>query len=242
MIVSLDPSPETRPIYTPSRARGRRGRGRGSVQRRSSHRDREDTHTDASDSADKPAIPTRYVLKFDRAYIAAILDQYESKGHLTLKYDRLKYHPFLVSRDPVKPPGTIAKTTLMANHSEEQDEIVVPALTEPEEVINHGEDRATLELVAKLSGTSPIRSLRKRPGSSAPNSEESQRRTRQRSKSGVLDTPRRSTRGVAGGVADSPLRAVNANGGVNGDVEGDEDGEWEEDEDMDAEGEEYLEE
>jgi hypothetical protein len=129
---------------------------------------------------------------------------------------------------------------------------VTPMPEEPEEIINHGEDRATLDLVAKLSG-SPVRSLRKRPpSSSAPNSEENKRtRTRQRSRSGILDTPRRSNRGGGGAVAESPLRAVNVrgNGGVlglgDGDGDGEEDGEWEaedEDLDMDAEGEEYLEE
>lgn len=265
MIISLDSPPPVYTTYTPSRGRGRRGRGRGSAsasaQRRSSHRDRDRDDSHASDGPEKPTIPRRYAIRFDRSYIAAVLDQYESKGHLTLNFDRLKYHPFLVSRDPVKPPGTIAKATLMSNqldqdqdqdqdedqHLEDQILGLVPKAhanadgveAEPEEIINQGEDKATLDLVAKLAVSSPARSLRKRPAStSAPNSAESNHKRPRRARTGssVLGTPRRSTRG---GV-DSPLRKMNGNGTGDG-VE--EDGEWEvEDLDVDAEGEEYVEE
>lgn len=230
MITSLDSPTPTYSTHTPSRGRGRRGRGRASAQRRSSHREDHNAQNEADEPSDKPPIPKRYAIKFDKAYIEAVLDQYESKGHLTLNFDRLKYHPFLVSRDPVKPPGTIAKTTLMSNQADAdadgEEEV------EPEEIINHGEDRATLDLVAKLAEVSPVRSLRKRPAStSAPNSADSKRPRRARSS--LLNTPRRSTRGgTLGQGVESPLRA--RAGAVL-----DEDGEW--DEDLDAEGEEYVE-
>jgi hypothetical protein len=136
----------------------------------------------------------------------------------------LKYHPFLVSRE-IKPASTIAQIPDVGE--DEEDEV---EQTPDPEVINHGEDKATLALVAKLS-EDPVRSLRKRPAStsSAPDSMERRQRTRS-SASGVLNTPRRSTRAVV----ESPLHTMA--------VGEDADGVWEVDEDVDAEGEEYEEE
>lgn len=205
--------------------------------------------------------------------------QHQSRGYLTLKPDRLKYHPFLVTRDPVKPPGTIAKATLMAAGAggagldlDNADADADPGTgmgkeDETPEVIAHGQDKATLQLVAKLS-ESPARSLRKRPASSSePASVD--RSTRPRSKRARHDsgpqqqvdtTPRRSTRGsapasaqklrqvIAESPAPAPAQRVAAAPVTNGytEEELDEDGEWEADDDTgadeDAEGEdEYVE-
>lgn len=263
MIISLDSPPRSRSVHTPTRARGRgRGRGRGSINRRMA---REDTQTDSSEhDKDKPVIPKRYTIRFDRAYVEAVMTTHESRGYLTLKPDRLKYHPFLVTRDPIKPPNTIAKaaltagTTAAAAASGADEEDTLTSLhggTEDDpETVNHGQDKATLELVAKLS-ESPARSLRKRPATSPPDSAGRDRQTRQKRARQTTDlTPRRSTRGAAAavtGVPDpeaievdaSPSRAVNGNGSGSGevvtefdvDVDGDVDADGEGD--VDAEGE-----
>jgi len=258
MIISLDSPPRSHATYTPIQRRRARGRSHLSAPRRSRPVHVEDTPPE-SDNPDKPTIPKKYIIRFDKAYIEAVLQGYESKGHLTLKFDRLKYHPFLVSRDP-KPPGTIAMTALTNDaptssslQSLDPDpdtiEIRTPEDTDPE-VINHGQDKATLALVAKLSEPEGLRSLRKRPASNPPASSEGKRR-RTRSGSGVgagiLDTPRRSLRGAV----NSPLKDVATTvAGVEGD-DADADGEWEIDAegedvdldlDLDAEGEVYVEE
>jgi hypothetical protein len=262
MIISLDSPPRSHATYTPIQRRRARGRSHLSAPRRSRPVHVEETPTE-SDNPDKPTIPKKYVIRFDKEYVKAVLDGYESKGHLTLKFERLKYHPFLVSRDP-KPPGTIAialtntdPPTSSSLQSLDPDpdhvEIQTPETDNDPEVINHGQDKATLALVAKLSEPEGLRSLRKRPASNPPVSE-GRRRTRSGSGAGagVMDTPRRSTRAVV----DSPLKSTAATIPSN-DAEVEADGDWEvdaegEDEnldvdldldlDMDAEGEEYVEE
>jgi hypothetical protein len=128
-------------------------------------------------------------------------------------------------------------------------EIQTPETDNDPEVINHGQDKATLALVAKLSEPEGLRSLRKRPASNPPASE-GRRRTRSGSGAGagVLDTPRRSTRAVE----DSPLKSMATtipgnDAEADGDWEVDAEGEDENldvdlDLDVDAEGEEYVEE
>jgi hypothetical protein len=174
---------------------------------------RESTQQSDTEDSENPTIPKRYVIRFDRAYVEAILSKQEARGHLTLKHDRLKYHPFLVSRDPVKPPGFLAKATLAGgaavdvdvngtDHDNALDSQVAVVEDDPE-IVNHGKDEATLQLVAKLS-ESPVRSLRKRPAtSSEPASVDRSRPKRARRTMnqvyGHIDSPRRSGRSSAVG-------------------------------------------
>lgn len=118
------------------------------------------------------------------------------------------------------------------------DSIPEPEVETPDadpEVINHGQDKATLELVARLAEEGEgVRSLRKR-ASIAPDSEGKRLRTRL-ANTVVVESPRRSMRATA--------TAPTANAEV--DLDLDLDGDWEvepidEDLDEDAEGEEYEE-
>lgn len=93
---------------TPSQWRGgKRARGRPPVSRK----------PPSSDSDDEVEIPKRYTISWDREYVEAVLRKHEAKGHLTLNPERLKYHPFLVTRNPPKPPGMLAQATLMPGHT-----------------------------------------------------------------------------------------------------------------------------
>lgn len=89
---------------------------------------------------------------------------------MELRPERLKYHPFLVSRNlPIK-PGNITEViaAAIANDveiGEKEGEGGEKGMEEDvvEKVIQHGEDEETLALVAALAQeTSPVRSLRKR--------------------------------------------------------------------------------
>jgi hypothetical protein len=194
---------------------------------------------DPHETPDKPPLPKLYTIRFDRAYIEAVLNSYESKGHLTLKFDRLKYHPFLVTRE-IKPIPTLK--SILANNNNNHESKSVDSIPEPEvetpdadpEVINHGQDKATLELVARLAEEGEgVRSLRKRT-STAPDSEGKRLRTRS-ANTIIVESPRRSMRAAA--TATAPT--------ANEEVELDLDGDWEvdpiDDLDDDAEGEEYEE-
>jgi hypothetical protein len=150
------------PRETPSRWKGRgRGRGRPTLVRK--------PHTPENDGT--PELPKRYTITWDREYVEAVLRKNESRGHLILRPERLKYHPFLVSRDPPKPPGILAQATLMQMHASRADtestsnrEVVATPADEgkdPAEKVVAGEDSETLALVVSLSA-SPKRSLRKR--------------------------------------------------------------------------------
>lgn len=237
MITSHDPPPRIRAAHTPIQRRRSRGRSRLSAPRRPQAviEEIQDPH----EIPDKPQLPKLYTIRFDRAYVEAVLHSYESKGHLTLKFDRLKYHPFLVTRE-IKPIPTL-KSILANNNNHESksvDSIPEPEVETPDadpEVINHGQDKATLELVARLAEEGEgVRSLRKR-ASIAPDSEGKRLRTRL-ANTVVVESPRRSMRATA--------TAPTANAEV--DLDLDLDGDWEvepidEDLDEDAEGEEYEE-
>ena len=147
----------------PGSKRRPRGRPRLSSQNRVSN-----------SNADKPVIPVRYVIRWDRDYVEAVLRRNEQRGYLTLAPERLKYHPFLVTRNPIKPPGAIAQATLKASHGNDNtngnidgtDQRQADGRTDALETnkVVHGEDQATLDLVAALSA-SPKRSLRARTSS-----------------------------------------------------------------------------
>jgi len=130
----------------------------------------------------------------------------------------------------------------LANNNNNHESKSVDSIPEPEvetpdadpEVINTGQDKATLELVARLAEEGEgVRSLRKRT-STAPDSEGKRLRTRS-ANTVVVESPRRSMRATA-----------TAPTAVNEEVDLDLDGDWEvdpidEDLDEDAEGEEYEE-
>jgi len=237
MITSHDPPPRVRAAHTPIQRRRSRGRSRLSAPRRQQQAVIEEIQ-DPYEIPDKPPLPKLYTIRFDRAYIEAVLNSYESKGHLTLKFDRLKYHPFLVSRE-IKPIPTLK--SILANNNNNHESKSVDSIPEPEvetpdadpEVINHGQDKATLELVARLAEEGEgVRSLRKRT-STAPDSEGKRLRTRS-ANTVMVESPRRSLRATA--PATAPVEEVDL----------DLDGDWEvdpidEDLDEDAEGEEYEE-
>ena len=152
--------------YTTPSTRGRfRGRGRG---RSSIHRKKAESTPIGEE--DKIEIPTQYEIIFDQQYVMAILQQNEGKGHLTLRPDRLKYHPFLVTRNPTQPAGAIAKATLMANANRAADSIPSEVMGTSDgemeaatEKLISGDDHATLAMPgASLTSESPLRKLRKR--------------------------------------------------------------------------------
>ena len=162
------------PSYSTPSTRGRfrsRGRGRPSVPRRKAE-------SVPVGEEDKIEIPTQYEIVFDPQYVEAILQQYEGKGHLTLRPDRLKYHPFLVTRDPMKPAGAIAKATLMTNTNRAADstpsEVLVTANGEmgpATEKHMNGEDDAALAMPDALSIGKSAVGKRKKRGSDESNSE-----------------------------------------------------------------------
>ena len=181
-------------IHTPNSQRRVRGRGRGNrlgLPRRPARPRAVSASPEKTD--DKVTIPERYLIRWDRDYVDALLKKHDSRGYLQLAPERLKYHPFLVTRNPTKPPAILASATLAAAYDDpaatlaaEGDLQLDTAVDgtgpttdgsvthEPEEIVQHGEDRATLALVAALSHESPQRSLRTRTGSElntpAPNS------------------------------------------------------------------------
>jgi hypothetical protein len=140
---------------------------------------RQDKSAEPDEGPAKIVIPSQYVIRWDREYVDALLRSHDQKGYLALAPERLKYHPFLVSRNPAKPPGILAKATLMANNPNslnaaevvaEIDDSGLPStqteiLPTPDEITLHGEDQATLDLVQALAHASPQRSLRKRASS-----------------------------------------------------------------------------
>ena len=122
MINILDTPPRETPVPDRSYVRRKRGgvRGRSLVNRRP----RPNSSTPAeSEEKDKVVIPTQYEITWDQEYIEAILRKHESRGYLSLRPERLKYHPFLVSRNPQKPPGALARATLMANNPNQQRQL-----------------------------------------------------------------------------------------------------------------------
>ncbi len=209
------------PFYsTPaSRGRGRgRGRGRPSVQRRKAR-------SAPTDSEEKAELPTRYEIYFDREYVEAILRQHENRRYLSLRPERLKYHPFLVTRNPAKPPGALAKATLMASAVRVYDSTPSEVVETPDgemgndlERVVAGEDQATLALVAALSGSmSPKRRLMKRESEEV-NLEPAKRLRSADIPNGIQ--PRRSLRSFPDAEKGTPVRQtrgrMNGKGNENG--------------------------
>ncbi|WVR09292.1 hypothetical protein IAU60_006357 [Kwoniella sp. DSM 27419] len=207
MIQVLDSPPRE----TPSRLRGRgraRGRGRSSVHRRK-----------ASDTPEpeETKLPSRYEIVVDHEYVQAVIAKHDARGYLQLRPDRLKYHPFLVTRNPTAPPEEVAQATLEAAGlapEAEANGTSAELVADPDDVI-HGTDKATLDLVASLS-VSPARNLRRKRSEET---ESPARSIRSRSINGGIPGPsplsRRSLRGmttlpIAVDVDDAELSAGQA--------------------------------
>ncbi|WWD01998.1 hypothetical protein V865_000036 [Kwoniella europaea PYCC6329] len=127
----------------------------------------------------KVPLPTEYSISVDKEYIQAIVKKHDAKGYLVLKPERLKYHPFLVTRNPTLTSEERAEATLkiigqstntnanLNGHGHERNDDVngtskMSDHPTTEEEILKGKDQATLNLVAELS-QSPARSLRRKP-------------------------------------------------------------------------------
>ncbi|OCF75630.1 hypothetical protein I204_02922 [Kwoniella mangroviensis CBS 8886] len=138
-------------------------------------------NNDQDDKDFKVPLPTEYLISVDKEYIQAVVKKHDEKGYLVLKPERLKYHPFLVTRNPTLTSGERAEATLkiigqatntnanLNGHGHERSYDVVNGASEKmaehpptEEEILKGKDQATLNLVAELS-QSPARSLRRKP-------------------------------------------------------------------------------
>ena len=93
------PPPVLLPVAYRNRTPGRgRGRGRGRGGRRSTAAPRDANSQSEESDADKIPEKGTYRITFDREYVMAVLKQDEAKGKLQLRTERLKYHPFLVTR------------------------------------------------------------------------------------------------------------------------------------------------
>lgn len=169
---------------TPSHKRNRRGRPPKSRQPSAVEED------DLGKGA-KVVVPKHYDVVPDQTVIAAALRKFEAKHYLKLRPERLKYTPFLTTRDPGLPKhGLPAMATAEADTAEtESSEIISTPTDFPSEAdVTKGEDQATLDLVAALSA-SPVRSLRKRSADVSPT------KLSKRARSVASATPRRSLRG-----------------------------------------------
>lgn len=188
---------------TPSKSKSKgRSRGRPPLARRQASPD---------ENADKVELPTSYTIAFDRDYVEAVLRNYQSRGYLTLKPEKLKYHPFLTTRDAEKPPAVQAHAALIASmaqraHADETrlDEPATPTTenrNDNNDDVVKGEDPETLALVATLSA-SPKRNLRKRStapedNDGMPGTPQQRKRPRRDFNATPTDGTRRSTRGAA---------------------------------------------
>ncbi|WRT68757.1 uncharacterized protein IL334_005737 [Kwoniella shivajii] len=155
--------------------RGRGGRSSGANGRSSVNRRKpviNDNNDDESREEEEIKIPKRYKIIMDREYLSAVVKKNDDKGYLTLRAERLKYHPFLVTRNPTLPFNDRINATLTVIGEGEEaqtpsslngddDEAEVNAVEATEEEIIKGKDQATLNLVAELSA-SPVRSLRRK--------------------------------------------------------------------------------
>jgi hypothetical protein len=164
------------------------------------------------DKDDMTTIPSHFDIVPDMALVETVLAKHNAKGYLTLKPERLKYTPFLVTRDPIAAPAPIdtaqddnvhphhrgAPSETPSSGNKEViatplDSDVAPMTPTPKDKIVAGEDQATLDLVAALSA-SPVRHLRRR---SLPSAEQPAKRRRRSEVQTPTPTRRRAS--AAGG-------------------------------------------
>lgn len=166
----------------------------------------------------KVVVPKRYEIVPDHDEIESVLQKFESKSYLKLRPERLKYTPFLTTRDPALQRALPAMTTTGEDEDSDDDESATPSSnkeiistpadpSDPEDTpdkIAAGEDKATLQLVAALA--SPVRSLRKRSIASNPSPEHPTKALRSSISASPANGRRRSGRGDMRG-SQSPLKA-----------------------------------
>lgn len=166
-------------------------------------------------------VPKRYEIVPDREAIESVLQKFESKGYLKLRPERLKYTPFLTTRDPALQRSLPAMTTA-GDDIEDSDDEESPTPSSSKEIISTpvnlsetedspdkiaaGEDKATLQLVAALT-VSPVRSLRKRSILSNPSPEHPTKALRSSISGSPANGRRRSLRGDVQG-SQSPRKAA----------------------------------
>lgn len=231
---------EAIPLSTPSKLKRGRGRPPKSSQRKNTPKAVVEEQPVLEGKGAKVPVPRKYDIVPDQAVITSALRKFEAKNYLKLRPERLKYTPFLTTRDPALPPqgppALAAGDTTTA--SPNQEIISTPSEREatPEGQIAKGKDKATLDLVAALSA-SPVRSLRKRSIDVSPG------RSSKRIRSGASSiTPRRSLRGDTSTPGSNGTKPVTPRKRVilseGEDAWGEEDAEGEEEEgEEDAEGE-----
>lgn len=197
-------------------------------------------------------LPKRYEIVPNHEVIEAVLRKFESKGYLKLRPDRLKYTPFLTTRDPALQRSLPAMTTTADDVDDDDDggesdtlssnkEEIISTPADPSEgedtpdKIAAGEDKATLQLVAALA--SPARALRKRSINSNPSPEHPAKALRSSISASPANGRRRSRRGGTLEQSQSPRKAgaVPAPRSRRRIIESDDDDEWGEE---DAQGEE----
>jgi hypothetical protein len=203
MITVLEPAVPFTPISRPKPRRGRPPKNPRPLPVQSVE--------DDLDEGKEPKIklPERYEITPDMKVVEEVLRRHNAKGYLTLKPERLKYTPFLVTRDPVALPahaaafagdranGHVGRSRAAASETPSSgnkevistpvDPELTPITPAPKDKITAGEDQATLDLVAALSA-SPVRSLRRR---SMPSSERPPKRRRSESATTPLPSSRR---------------------------------------------------
>ncbi|WWC71214.1 uncharacterized protein I206_105167 [Kwoniella pini CBS 10737] len=139
---------------------------------KSRHRNRRKIPVSAkeTDEDETTKIPDKYSIIIDKAYIEAVLKKHDQRGYLVLRPERLKYHPFLVTRNPLEQAekrtqatlDIIGQDTSVNGNNIDVEKLHTPSSPKPtEEEIVKGTDQATLNLVAELSA-SPARSLRRK--------------------------------------------------------------------------------
>ncbi|WVW85215.1 hypothetical protein I302_107253 [Kwoniella bestiolae CBS 10118] len=181
----------------------------------------------------KIPLPFEYSISIDLEYIRAVVKKNDEKGYLVLKAERLKYHPFLVTRNPTltteqrteatlkiigQSANTVNDNGINGGSSAEQEETPLPEPPTEEEIIK-GKDQATLNLVAELS-QSPARSLRrKRDESSASLSVSPMKSFRSRNGVGVDSPSNRNGRELRGNATLPAIAPSSFNGSPTKSVE-----------------------
>lgn len=229
MIQVLESAPPATPLARP------KSRGRGRPPRTPRQPEPEEGTLAAKQA--KIDVPKVYHIVPNREVIDAVLRKHHAKHYLKLKPERLKYTPFLTTREPAAPPPLAALVSGDRREakdaerpravdsadlsSESKDALSTPAdidmadeseLVTPEAKVAAGEDQATLDLVAALSA-SATRALRKR--SSGIPSPERDRPKRLCTDSPVALSRRRSTRGGASedpAIVQTPSRNISRSG------------------------------
>ncbi|PWN52977.1 hypothetical protein IE53DRAFT_366747 [Violaceomyces palustris] len=191
--------------------RGRRGRPRGggaANRAAAAHKEKENAM----------AIPSEYRIHFDRDYVKAHLKNYETKGHIRVKPEKLKWTPFLVTRtfpQPVLPltpvlasieasPIEEAETTTTSSSTAPEPQRPSQVKLEPESALEREEEeKAAATLVDALSLTvEAVKTSTRKRSAPPPGSSLGPARSRTGSRS---VSPRKSTRSSGSSAAEGSI-------------------------------------